>query len=98
MHDSVCKHGVPQELDLFPTVLTWGFVATVELLLTADFVRIEATLDPDSLVVTPLFQCDGMTLLDKKGVSQQLDLSPIVLTLVIVATVGMLLTDDFQND
>jgi len=43
------KHGVPQELDLFPTVLT------VELLLTADFGKIEATLEPDSLVIPILW-------------------------------------------
>ena len=87
------KHGVPQELDLFPIVLTLGFVATVELLLTADFEMIEAKLEPDSLVVTPSLQLLGMTLLDETGVPQQIDLSPTVLTLVTIAMVGLLLLD-----
>jgi len=40
------------------------------------------------------FQSYGMTLLDKNGVPQQLDLSPAVLTFVIIAMVELLLTAD----
>jgi len=91
------KHGVPQELELSPTVLTWVFIATIGLLLTADVGRIEATLEHNSHVVTPSFQTEGITLLGKNAAPQELGLSTTVLTLVFVAMVGLLLTADFKK-
>jgi len=85
---------VPQELDLSPKVLTLIFVLTVALMLTPDLGMIGAKLEHDVIIVTPSFCFEGMTLLDKNGEPQELDLSPIVLTLVFVATIVLLLTPD----
>jgi len=57
----------------------------------------EATYKHDFIIVTSSFWLDGMTLLGENGVPKQLNLSPTILTLVFIATVGLLLTW-FRND
>jgi len=50
------KIGVPQELELSPTILTLVFIAAiVGLLLIPGLGMIEATFEHDSIVVTPSF-------------------------------------------
>jgi len=64
---------------LSPTVLTLAFVATIGLLLTPDLGMIECTFKHDAIVVTFLF-FDTMTLFGDKGVPQDFDFSPTILT------------------
>jgi len=49
------KHGLPQQIDLSPTVLTSIIFSMVGLLLTVDLAMSEASSEPDSLLVTVSF-------------------------------------------
>jgi len=62
------------------------FVAIVELLLAPDLGMI-SPFDHDSIVVTPYIGLEGMAVLGKNGVPQELDWSLKLLTLVL-STIG----------
>jgi len=76
----------PKQLDLSPTLLTSGFIATAGLLLTDNLRTIEAKIEPHSIVVTVSFEFEGMLSHIANGVPQELDLSALVLTLEFVPT------------
>jgi len=67
------------------------------LLLTTDFRNDWATFVHDSLVVTPSFSLEGMSLQGKNSVPIQLIFSPTILTRIFIATIWLLLKTDWSH-